>query len=287
MSIPGNANGAAPPRPCGPMAWLRRKYYVWDRNRRFRALRRFRRKVADAPFGQRLSIGPYKVRVTDGANAYIQYKDEFFHRIYHFRSDRPDPLILDGGGNIGMSVLYAKSVYPDARVIAFEPDPKVFSLLQENVDRNGLTDVRLINAALGERAGEVGFAPDGSAGGAVDVAGGSVTVRVETLSSYLEDRVDFLKLNIEGQELAVLREAAAAGKLRNVRRLVLEYHGWTDSPQNLGDILNLLDREGYRYLIHDFDVETGPATKPPFEFRPGRPWFCLVYAEATEDREPA
>jgi hypothetical protein len=46
----------------------------------------------------------------------------------------------------------------------------------------------------------------------------------------------------------------------------------------LGDILNLLDRQGFCYLVHDFDAETCPTTKPPFRLTQETTWFCLVYA---------
>jgi FkbM family methyltransferase len=224
----------------------------------------------------------YTVRITDGPNFYMQYKDEFIHRIYHFEATRPDPLIIDGGSNIGMSILYFKHVYPQARIIGFEPDPAIVRILQENVTRNGLTDVTLINAGLSAQAGTATFTPDGSAGGRIG-GGSSIEVRMERLSDYLNEPVDLLKLNIEGEELPVLQEAAAGGKLGNVRELVLEYHGWPDGEQRLGDILNLLDRHGYRYLVHDFDAETCGASKPPFRLTPQTTWFCLVYARRLDD----
>jgi tRNA G46 methylase TrmB len=109
----------------------------------------------------------YTVRITDGPNFYMQYKDEFIRRIYHFEGQRPDPLIIDGGSNMGMSILYFKHVYPQARIIGFEPDPAIFRILQENVTRNSLTNVTLINAGLSAQAGTVTFTPDGSAGGRI------------------------------------------------------------------------------------------------------------------------
>ncbi len=220
----------------------------------------------------------YSVRITDGPNFYMQYKDEFVRRIYHFDAEQPDPRIIDGGGNIGMSVLYFKRVYPAARITCFEHDPAIFAILQENLSRNGLGDVRLVNAGLSGTAGEVGFVPDGSAGGQITSADAGLRVRMERLSDYHDEPVDFLKLNIEGEELPVLQEAAARGKLRQVRELVLEYHGWPSGEQRLGDLLTLLDREGFRYLVHDFDAETCGANKPPFRLTPRTTWFCLVYA---------
>jgi FkbM family methyltransferase len=225
----------------------------------------------------------YTVHITGGPNFYTQYKDEFIRGIYHFEARQRNPLIIDGGSNMGTSILYFKHLYPQARIIGFEPDPAIFRILQENTTRNGLKDVTLVNAALGAQTGTMNFVPDGSAGGHIG-DGNSIEVRMERLSDYLDEPVDFLKLNIEGEELPVLQEAAARGKLHSVHEMVLEYHGWAGGEQRLGDILNLLDRQGFRYLIHDFDAETCGASKPPFRLTPQTTWFCLIYARRLDEK---
>ena len=261
--------------------WRITTYFGRRKNRQ--QLTRLRRRMFAVPprtSGVERFLG-YTVRITDGPNFYMQFKDEFVQRIYHFEAIRPDPLIIDGGSNMGMSILYFKHTYPQARVIGFEPDPALLRIVQENVTSNDLTDVTLINAGLSARAGMVTFTPDGSAGGRIG-GRGSIEVRMERLSDYLDEPVDFLKLNIEGEELPVLQEATASGKLGNVRELVLEYHGWPAGEQRLGAILNVLDEQGYRYLIHDFDAETNGATKPPFRLTLRKTWFCLVYARRVD-----
>jgi FkbM family methyltransferase len=228
--------------------------------------------------GALVRTGGVTLRVTDGMNAYMQYKDEVVRRIYEFDTDLREPLVIDGGANMGAFTIATRRRYPGARIVAFEPDPAIAVILRENLDRNGARDVRIVDAALGGAAGTASFTPDGQAGGALGAAG-TTTVRVETLSAYLGDEVAFVKLNIEGAELDVLREVAAAGRLRNIRALVLEYHGWPRAPQRLHDVLAVLDTNGFRYLVHDFDDQTNPATKPPFRDPGDSPWFALVYAE--------
>jgi hypothetical protein len=101
-------------------------------------------------------------------------------------------------------------------------------------------------------------------------------VRTERLSDYVSEPVDFLKLNIEGDELPVLLDAEASGALRNVREIVVEYHDWATSEQQLATLLDLLRREGFRYRTRDWD---GPLTRPGGVGREwGRPWSCLVGA---------
>ena len=49
---------------------------------------------------------------------------------YLFHTDKKQPLILDCGSNIGMSILFFKMLYPGARIIGFEPDPDTFEILR-------------------------------------------------------------------------------------------------------------------------------------------------------------
>ena len=224
-------------------------------------------------------IGNFRITYTDILSLYVEYKDIFCRLIYHFDSEKAKPYIIDGGGCIGMSVLYFKSVYPEAKVICFEPDPEIFKILQHNLTTNGLSDVTLINAGLAKDEGILSFSSDNVDGGKiVQNDQGNTQIQAVRLSKYISGPVDFLKLNIEGQELDVLQEVEESGKLHNIKEIVIEYHGWPDGSQKLGELLTILERNGFRYLIHDFDRETCSASKPPFRLQPQTTWFCLVYA---------
>ena len=241
-----------------------------------------RKRLWDRPANSVVTLGDsgLRVRITDGPNAYMQYKDVFVRGIYRYRTDNPTPTIIDGGGNMGISVLGFKRDHPNANVTVFEPDLAIGQLLRENLTRNNASDgVTIVPAGLAAEPGRVSFHTDASAGGQITAEGANASIDVVRLSDHVTSDVDFLKLNIEGQELPVLREMESAGKLVHVRRLVVEYHGWAGGEQCLGDLLNLLARNKFRYLVHDFDAETGPITKPPFRHRPKADWFCLVYGE--------
>lgn len=241
-----------------------------------------RQQLWDKPADSVVKLGDtgYRVRITDGPNAYMQYKDVFVRGIYRFRTDNPSPVIIDGGGNMGISVMGFKHDHPAARVTVFEPDAAIGRMLQENLESNGLDrDVTLVPAGLAAKAGRVNFHADASAGGQVTAADANASIDVVPLSDHIKGPVDFVKLNIEGQELPVLTELEASGAIGHIKRIVLEYHGWAGGQQVLGDILNLLNRCGFRYLVHDFDNETCTTTKPPFRHRPKADWFCLVYGE--------
>jgi FkbM family methyltransferase len=226
----------------------------------------------------------YTVRINDGPNFYILYKDIFIHRIYHFEAERPDPLILDCGSNIGMPILYFKHVYPKSRIIGFEPDPVIFPYLQENITRNGLTDVKLVQAALAAKEGTLTFYSDGKYGSCLaehlpaDIPEGWIRYEVPCvrLGDHLTEPVDFLKMNIEGAEWEVL--ADSADHLEVVRQMVIEYHHLPGLPRTLHQILAFLHDQGFEYLINDFDSETNSAVRPPFQLSPETRYYLLIYA---------
>ena len=248
-------------------------------------LDRLRRKVWTHKPGSVARCLDYTVCINDGPNFCILYKDIFVRRIYHFEAQRPDPLILDCGSNIGMSVLYFKHVYPKARIICFEPDPAVLPYLQENVACNALSDVRLIHAALAAQEGTLAFYSDGKYSSCLaehvpgDIPEGWTNYEVPCvrLRDYLTEPADFVKMNIEGAEWEVL--ADSEDRLRQVREMVIEYHHLPGMVRTLHKMLEMLHRQGFEYLINDFDSGTNSGVRPPFSLAPESRYYLLVYAK--------
>jgi len=249
-------------------------------------LARLRRRMYSTPPGANATgrVLHYTVRMNNGPSFYILYKDIFIKRIYHFEAQRADPLILDCGSNIGMSILYFKHVYPKARLIGFEPDPAIFPYLQENIACNRLEGVKLVKAAVVGREGMLDFYSDGRGGSClaehlpVGVSKGLQKYEVPCvrLRSYLTEPVDFLKMNIESAEYEVLKDSA--DRLRMIREMVLEYHHHPGLPRTLHKILALLHEQGFEYLINDFDSETNAAVCTPFRLMPETYYWLLIYA---------
>ena len=248
------------------------------------SLARLRSKSWTQPSGSIVRCLQYRVRINDGLNFYMLYKDIFVRRIYHFETDHDKPLVLDCGSNIGMSILYFKRTYPDARVIGFEPDPSIFPYLEENIARNGVTDVETHQAALSTHTGRMTLHSDRRYGSYLDELSGrpppegwtSFEVPCVRLRDYLTEPIDFLKMNVEGAEWEIL--ADSEDRLRQVREMAIEYHHLPGLPRTLHKILDLLDRCGYEYLVNDFDAESNGAVLPPFRLNPGTRYFLLIYA---------
>ncbi len=240
--------------------------------------------ICDSP-SQTERLHGFTVRVNDAENYRILQKDVFEKRIYHFESETETPSILDCGANIGMSMLYFKHVYPGARITAFEPDPDVVPFLRANIETNKLADVRVVQAALSDSSEPQTLFADGKYSSTLEAhatpltitAGAAGVVSCVRLRDYLTEPVDFLKMNIEGAEWDVLRDAEP--RLSAVRAMVIEYHHLPGLPRTLHKLLDLLDRRGFEYLINDFDNDTNPHVQPPFMLTPRTSYYLLIYAQ--------
>lgn len=221
----------------------------------------------------------YSMQYPDPLTFFFEYMDIFKHKIYHFQSKKRNPLIIDAGSHVGLSILYFKHIYPEARIIGFEPDPNIYGILQRNMKVNKLSNLNLINAALSSEEGEQTFYVDGSDGGSLVYDGqkNSIKMKAIKLSSYITEPIDFLKMNIEGTELDVLKEIAQ--KLHYVKEIIIEYHMFDSNNQNLHTILELLNQHGFMYMINDFDSLTNPMTKTPFRMNVNTKYFLLIYAK--------
>lgn len=228
------------------------------------------------------------LRFTYGNRAEFEriYADIFVNDEYACSPATDAPRILDCGSHIGLSVLYLKRRFPQAQVVAFEPNPDAFALLARNVAQNGLDDVELVNAALAAEDGGIPFEIHrrgvrgrtwgGSGAPNPWIGWGNylqVTVPSARLSSWLDHSVDLLKMDIEGMETAVLAEAAS--RLGVVRQIILEFHGAQANPDNdLDRLLAILDRAGFAVRIKQGQRWVKPATVERTD-----PFWLTIYAE--------
>ena len=197
-------------------------------------------------------FGP-ELKLVDSASFGPMYREIFDHQIYAFQSKRlAAPRILDCGANIGLSVIYFKQRYPHAQIVAFEPDPKVFEVLKHNVSAMGLASgVELVQKGLWDKETTLQFHSEGADGGHISDLDSSrsncLEVQTTRLRSYLEEPIDFLKMDIEGAEVVVLEDCK--DRLANVGALFVEYHSFSRSSQGLDQILKIMKDAGFRYLI--------------------------------------
>lgn len=191
----------------------------------------------------------------DSASFCFIYDELFNKHIYNFGMSTESPYIIDAGANIGLSIVYFKQLYQDSEIIAFEPDPNVFNILSYNIEQFRFTKTTLINKALWNENKLMSFWSEGSDGGRISFDSNTrnlINIETVRLREFLYKRVDFLKIDIEGAETIVLQDCIDL--LINVDRIFVEYHSFSNDPQNLHVLLKILQVAGFRYYIQQNGV---------------------------------
>jgi len=197
---------------------------------------------------------------------------ETFHYEFYGDLNVEDRIVVDIGAYIGDTTIYfllhgAKHVY------AVEPNPAALKIAVENIRRLGLEGrVTFINAAVGDRIGEVTVNPDAKIEAGADInvlrSEGGVPIKVVTLkwlvTEYgIEDAV--LKMDCEGCEYeSILLEDSDV--LRVFKEMVVEYH------YGYRNLVNRLRRAGFKVRY----------TKPYYSYNPNASnphmFVGLIYA---------
>jgi FkbM family methyltransferase len=214
---------------------------------------------------RRLENG-YMVSYRNDCELEVIYDEIFTKNVYFFKTESSEPYIIDCGGHIGLGVLYFKTLYPQSRILTFEPNPETFILLNENIAQNNLSRVRAVNQALsGEDNKNAALYVGKSFIKAWDSTNTimpdlwpdmdryqRISVASTRLSPYINEKVDFIKLDIEGAEYDVLSEIKSS--LSAVDAVTLEYHQTSHNllAQKLETITEILRVTGFNYeLFHE------------------------------------
>ncbi len=194
---------------------------------------RMSRRVRVKVFGRHFIIDCRHVddSVNEPGGATFVYVREIYIWNCYLRHHAVDPStlknVIDLGGNRGLFTLLAANF--DGQVVYVECNPKFIPPLQHNLKLNGFRNVAIENVFVGDGGLNVGM-----------------RVHTKSLSDILRDhameRVDFLKVDIEGSEFALFKEAHI---LDRVQRLTMEVH------QEYGDVNELiktLTESGFRVI---------------------------------------
>ena len=192
-----------------------------------------------------------KLFIPDSASFLSMYKEIIEKEIYKFYTTSKNPYIIDCGANIGLSIIYFKTIYPDADIIAFEPDKQIFNILTKNIQSFKLNKVRLVSKAIWSKKTTLNFQSEGAdAGRIITTTTRENTKRIQTdcLIDYLNKPVDLLKIDIEGAELEALE--SCKNKLHFVENLFIEYHSFVNQKQKLDKIIQILLDQNFKLNIN-------------------------------------
>ena len=219
-----------------------------------------------------VDLGRYKIWFRKcSAYSSVDIYTEIFKEHKHFLisefSGENANLVVDLGANEGYYTLKLKQNNAKCKVIAIEPNPLAFEILKKNLESNKLRDVILVNKAICSKSGKMSFemVANVSAIGAKNLRImrrpwlkkemiEKIKVDCITLSELFEnykiEKVDILKLDVEGMELEILK--SGKNLLNKICKIVVEWH----SKEIKDRIKKFLKEKGFK-LIFEEEKECG------------------------------
>lgn len=217
---------------------------------------RFRCDLRDALMSEAYLTGRYEPQET-----------ALLHRIL-----RPGMTFVDVGANWGYFTLLAfDAVGPSGRVVSVEADPRAVEALRANLDANGLDSGRVFAVAAADRPGRLSmqdYAPGAGELGNFGLAQATTVTpggrRFEISARPLDDvldeagveRVDLLKMDIEGAEASAIEGLARRLGEGRVTRILLELHEYhlRDLGRSAAEVVSALSAHGY----HGWRIDHSP-----------------------------
>jgi FkbM family methyltransferase len=181
--------------------------------------------------------------------------------------DDDDRISIDIGANIGIYTLLLSHLYPKCKVISIEASPTIFEKLKLNCQLNNLlpgSNLVLLNKAVSDKDGTwVEFYEKHSMSTMskeflTSISSKIITnkddelhkeiVRTVTIDKLAEttniNEISFLKIDVEGAEVLVLKGAINILTEKKVRNMIIEYHSF----ENYDYAVKLLDEIGYTII---------------------------------------
>lgn len=174
-----------------------------------------------------------------------------------------NPIVFDVGANVGAWTLGAKAVCPGAQIHAFEPSQS--HRTQFDASTRALSDVTLVPTALSAETGTATLYKDQDITGLASLTQRELshkgvtmdqteTIETQTLDGYVAaagvSHIDYLKIDVEGHELDVLRGAQATLAANKIGAVQFEFGGCNvDTRTFLRDFYALFDGLGYTLHI--------------------------------------
>ena len=207
--------------------------------------------VKDAPLYLRARLNTADARILRG----IFYFNEYESEIIPCNLKR----VIDLGANCGYCLAYLSKVYPHAEFIAVEPDPGNILELNYTVRKNNIP-AQIISAGIGDQSGFLYLKLDEDNTSRNQIVADKTTsfsVSIITIEELLRiknwDRVDLIKMDIEGMEAKILNEKNTV--LKKAKYILFELHPWVDhdavkrSLSNLGFTVSACSKNGDQTFI--------------------------------------
>ncbi|MCG9793896.1 FkbM family methyltransferase [Flavobacterium algicola] len=161
------------------------------------------------------------------------------------------PVILDLGSNIGLTIVHMKQVYPNAKIIGYEMNKENYLLAKHNT--KFYMDTLVVNKAVWIENSKVTYKTSSNFD-AYSIVNDNISnesndlVEVDSINinSILKNHelshVDYLKMDIEGAEIAIL-ESHDLGWMDSVNSMNIEMH--LDPDNDLKKFIEIIEKKGF------------------------------------------
>lgn len=155
-----------------------------------------------------------KILLRLGTTDVAAYEHVFIDDEYGFSLAKKPSIIVDAGANVGMSAVYFSTRYPEATIVALEPEPSNFEVLTKNAKL--FPKIIPVNAALWNRDGILQLQDGGGGHWGIRVVDNmtspSTGIKAMTIPSLLDQqritKIDLLKVDVEGSECEIFENAS-------------------------------------------------------------------------------
>lgn len=165
--------------------------------------------------------------------------------------------MFDIGANVGWYSLKCAARYPELQINAFEPLPRTYQYLQRNLSLNKVSSIKTYNSGFSDKEEEISFFfdPKGSVNASMrNVADKTdiqeIKCKVERLDNFIEktkSKIDFIKCDVEGAELLVLKGAVETLKSQQPFLFVEMLRKWAAKfGYHPNEIIELMLSIGYK-----------------------------------------
>lgn len=205
---------------------------------------------------------PKWARWASAEQKFLQDAEDYWFHVY--RPQAGDTIVDIGAGRGEDVFAFSRAVGQTGQVWAIEPHPVSFAALLKLCELNGLSNVTALNYACVEAAGplQIETLPVWESnyvrGGAASASSFAIEgVRFDDLAAHGIERIDFLKMNIEGAERFAL--PGCRESLRRVRNVCVAAHdfraerGEGEEFRTLQFVREFLEAAGFRLITRDDD----------------------------------
>jgi FkbM family methyltransferase len=233
------------------------RHFRWMLRARFFGIPFFRRAWFDP--SQHITVDRREMQLAYDAmeepNVRIVFFENFIDDQYGLSEiEGPISTIADIGANVGCFTLAAKSYFPAATIHAYEPNPRILPVLQQNVTKVGAS---IFSEAVGTVDGYVKMIDDSFSGNArtesTETSFNAIPqVCLGKVIERLGGEVDLLKLDCEGAEWQILSDDHSLAKIKRMR---LEYHLW--GGRSFDELAEVVARRKFKIIHHEPQGEVG------------------------------